>query len=59
MSYYNIIGLNKEPFSTSPDPGFFYDSHAHRAALIKLMIEVRLKRGFSLVGWDLVSCHHA
>ena len=25
MSYYRILGLEKEPFSTSPDPAFFYE----------------------------------
>ncbi len=53
MSYYQILGLNREPFSTSPDPGFFYDSQEHHAALIRLMIEIRLKRGLSLILGDV------
>lgn len=53
MSYYSIMGLEKEPFSTSPDPNFFYDSNQHHSALIRLMIEIRLKRGLSLVLGDV------
>ncbi|MBN2120288.1 MAG: AAA family ATPase [Candidatus Omnitrophica bacterium] len=53
MSYYKLLGLDKEPFSTSPDPEFFYDSKEHHAALMRLMIEIRLKRGLSLILGDV------
>ena len=53
MSYYKILGLDKEPFSTSPDPSFFYDSNKHHAALIRLMIDIRLRRGLSLILGDV------
>lgn len=53
MSYYRVLGLEKEPFSTSPDPAFFYDSPEHHAALMRLMIEIRLKRGLSLILGDV------
>ena len=53
MSYYKILGLNKEPFSTSPDPDFFYESQEHHAALMRLMIEIRLRRGLSLILGDV------
>ncbi|MBI4597923.1 MAG: AAA family ATPase [Candidatus Omnitrophica bacterium] len=53
MSYYRVIGLEKEPFSTSPDPAFFYQSDKHRAALANLLIEFRLKRGLSIVLGDV------
>lgn len=53
MSYYKILGLDKEPFSTSPDPAFFYESPEHRAALMRLMVEIRLKRGLSLILGDV------
>ena len=29
MSYYTVLGLTKEPFSTSPDPLFFFRSTSH------------------------------
>ena len=53
MSYYRVLGLEKEPFSTSPDPAFFYQSEKHRAALANLIIEFRLKRGLSVVLGDI------
>lgn len=53
MSYYRVLGLEKEPFSTSPDPQFFYESQEHHAALIRLIIELRLKRGLSLILGDV------
>ena len=53
MSYFELLGMNKEPFSTSPDPLFFYDSPEHKAALLRIMIEVRLKRGLSLILGDV------
>ena len=53
MSYYEILGLHKEPFSTSPDPAFFYQSERHRAALANLIIEFRLKRGLSVILGDI------
>ncbi|HQP91088.1 MAG TPA: AAA family ATPase [Candidatus Omnitrophota bacterium] len=53
MSYYQILGLEKEPFSTSPDPDFFYQSQEHQAALTRLMIEIRLRRGLSVILGDV------
>lgn len=53
MSYYRVLGLEREPFSTSPDPAFFYQSHKHRAILANLLIEFRLRRGLSIVLGDI------
>ena len=53
MSYYKILGLDAEPFSTSPDPAFFYESQEHHSALMRLMIEIRLKRGLSVILGDV------
>ena len=53
MSYYRVLGLEKEPFSTSPDPAFFYLSPQHRSTLANLIIEFRLKRGLSVVLGDI------
>lgn len=49
MSYYTVLGLEKEPFSTSPDPEFFYQSYGHRTALANTLIELYSKRGLSVV----------
>lgn len=53
MSYYSVIGLEKEPFSTSPDPEFFYRSAAHQTALSRLEIAIRLRRGLSCILGDV------
>ena len=53
MSYYKILGLEKEPFSTSPDPEFFYQSDGHKKALANVLIETRLRRGLSVVLGDI------
>ena len=53
MSYYQILGLDKEPFSTSPDPAFFYESASHKAALYRLQVPIILKRGMSLILGDV------
>ena len=53
MSYFTAIGLEKEPFSTSPDPAFFYRSTAHQTALNRLEIAIRLRRGLSIILGDV------
>ncbi len=52
MSYYRLLGLEREPFSSSPDPEFFYHSLGHQAALFRLGTAIRLKRGLSVVLGD-------
>jgi len=53
VSYFKILGFEKEPFSTSPDPDFFYLSREHEIALTNLLIELRLKRGLSVILGDV------
>lgn len=53
MSYYKVLGFQKEPFSTSPDPDFFYLSRQHETALTNILIELRLKRGLSVILGDI------
>ena len=53
MSYFKALGLEKEPFSTSPDPVFFYRSQSHNTALQRLEIAIRLRRGLSLILGDV------
>jgi len=53
MSYYSLLGLDKEPFSTSPDPAFFFLSREHKAALCRLQIAVSLRRGLSVILGDV------
>ena len=53
MSYFKVLGLEKEPFSTSPDPEFFYRSTSHNTALKRLEIAIRLRRGLCLILGDV------
>ncbi|MCU0666932.1 MAG: AAA family ATPase [Candidatus Omnitrophica bacterium] len=53
MSYFKVLGLEREPFSTSPDPEFFYLSKEHETALTNTIIELRLKRGLSVILGDV------
>ncbi len=53
MSYFKLLGFEREPFSTSPDPYFFYSTRHHEAALTNILIELRLRRGLSVVLGDV------
>ncbi len=53
MSYFKVLGIESEPFSTSPDPKFFYLSQSHNTALKRLEINIRLRRGLCLVLGDI------
>lgn len=53
MNYLGALGLQKEPFSTSPDPAFFYKSLTHRTALSRLEVSIRLRRGLSVILGDI------
>ena len=53
MSYYRVLGLQREPFSNSPDPLFFFRSEGHYAALCRLQVAIALKRGMSVVLGDV------
>lgn len=53
MTYYTALGLEREPFSTSPDPEFFFLTREHETALTNALIELRLKRGLSVIMGDV------
>ncbi len=53
MDYFSILSLNKEPFSNSPDPEFFYNSRQHLDCLQKLELSLRLRRGLNVVIGDV------
>jgi len=53
MSYYKVLGLEREPFSSSPDPAFFFLSKEHKAALCRLQVAIKLKRGLSVIMGDV------
>ena len=53
MSYYRVLGLEREPFSTSPDPEFLFMSRCHKAALFRLQVALDLRRGMSVLLGDV------
>ena len=53
MDYFKILNLDKEPFSNSPDPEFFYHSRQHHDCLQKLELALRLRRGLNVVIGDV------
>jgi general secretion pathway protein A len=53
MDYFRIRNLKQEPFSSSPDPDFFFESTVHLACLQQLEIAIRLRRGLNVVLGDV------
>jgi general secretion pathway protein A len=53
MSYHKILGFDKEPFSTSPDPEFMHLTREHEIALTNILIELRLRRGLMVIFGDI------
>lgn len=49
MDYFKILNLQREPFSNSPEPEFFFQSDQHQSCLQKLELAVRLRRGLNIV----------
>ena len=49
MDYFRSLNLSNEPFLNTTDRGFFYNSEGHMECLQKIEINVRLKRGLSVV----------
>jgi general secretion pathway protein A len=49
MDYFSLLNLDREPFSNSPDPDFFFQSRQHVDCLQKLELALRLKRGLNIV----------
>lgn len=53
MNYLELLGLSREPFSTSPDPLSYYRAPGHELCLHRLEIAVRLRRGLNVVLGDV------
>lgn len=53
MEYYELLGLNREPFADTANPFFLYASEEHEDCLHRLEISVRLGRGLSMVLGDV------
>ncbi|HDR14093.1 MAG TPA: hypothetical protein ENN79_01140 [Desulfobacteraceae bacterium] len=53
MDYFKILHFSREPFSNSPDPGFFYKARQHVSCVQNLEISIRLRRGLNVVLGDV------
>ncbi len=53
MSYLQLLGLRREPFSNSPDPAFFYPYLDSQECWQRLEISIRLRRGLNLIVGDV------
>ena len=53
MDYFSILNLNKEPFSNSPDPEFFFHSRQHLDCLQKLELSLLFRRGLNVIIGDV------
>jgi len=53
MDYFKILNLEREPFSNSPEPAFFYQSTQHLGCLQQLELAIRLRRGLDVVIGDV------
>ncbi|MCP3950611.1 MAG: AAA family ATPase [Desulfobacterales bacterium] len=49
MEYFKLLNLEKEPFSNSPDPDYFFKSRQHTECLQNLELSLRLRRGLNVV----------
>lgn len=43
----NIVNLNEQPFSITPDPEFLYFSDTHRSAIENILYGIKCRMGFS------------
>ena len=53
--YLEHFGLKAFPFSTAPDPRFYYPSAKHREALACLLYAVEQRKGFALITGEVGS----
>lgn len=53
MLIYNEFGMRANPFSTTPDPQFAYETNEHRLALTKIVYHIQERMGLMLLRGDL------
>jgi general secretion pathway protein A len=53
MGYFTTLNLDREPFSNSPEPEFFFEAPQHVNCLQQLEISIRLRRGLNVVIGDV------
>ena len=53
MSYTEFYGLKEQPFSNSPDNRFFFESHQHGEARVRLMHAIETMKGLAVLVGDV------
>jgi type II secretory pathway predicted ATPase ExeA len=53
MNYLDFYGLQREPFSNTPDQRFFWNGRYHQVALTKLSFALHQRRGLMLVTGEI------
>ncbi len=53
MNIYGAFGMTANPFSTTPDPLFAYETREHRLAMTKIVYSVQERMGLFLMRGDL------
>lgn len=49
MDVYQHFGLSANPFSTTPDPAFAYETKEHRLAMVKILYSIQERTGIFLL----------
>jgi len=53
LLFHEFFGFRENPFSNTPDPGFFYMSRNHKEALLSMLFGVKQRRGFIVVTGEI------
>lgn len=53
MDVYRAFGMNGNPFSTTPDPQFAYETKEHRLAMVKILYSIQERMGLFLMRGDV------
>ena len=53
MSYTEFYNLNEQPFSNTPDNRFFFESHQHSEARVRLMHAIETMKGLAILVGDI------
>lgn len=53
MGYLEFFNLKEEPFSTTPDPRFYYNSAQHSKALVRLLYAAESMKGLAVLLGDI------
>lgn len=53
MNIYQTFGLSANPFATTPDPVFAYETREHRLAMVKILYSIQERMGLFLMRGDV------